>query len=291
MATWERYRSANQTGFETVLYSGQIFTPRSYCDDPTLGPVGIYVAKAPVCKLLITPTVQFANVNVAWDISQSSSATSTIDTFDIAFGGGGPSDLSSQDWSSDPKTGNVQYTSTGRRTITASVTDLLGAQSNECKITIDIVDYVSLQRLYIGVTGTSNPGCYILTPSGGPTQANTGLTGNHPNFRMLKIHPAYRDLPVGQQHLWAATEDGVAYTTDGATSWTVIGKASLGTPANNAGDSPAPAATDLELVDLAFDPQDPRRVYVVGRTTATPRTWLYVTDDYGANWSNYQVSL
>jgi Neuraminidase (sialidase) len=104
------------------------------------------------------------------------------------------------------------------------------------------------------------------------------------------MHPAYKHLPTGQQHLWATTEDGVAYTTDGAANWTVISEATLGTPVNDAGDSPAPTAANLENIDLAFCPQDPRRVYVL-RTWASPkRTWLYKTDDYGATWVNAQVN-
>ena len=285
MATWDRY-AATPTGVELRSRIGSKIAPRSYCDDPTLGAIGVYVTKEPFCKLKVTPTVQFTSVNVAWDISQSGSTTGTIDTFDIAFGGGGPSDLSGQDWSTDPKTGNVQYTSTGTYTITASVTDLLGAESKEAKVEVRIVEFVALQRCYVF---TTDGGLFILTPSGGPTAANTGLTGNHANFRGGHVHPAYSDLPVGQQHLWAATQDGVAYTVDGATGWSVIAKADLGTPENAAGDSPAPATADLDQIDLCFDPQDPNRVYLL-RTTAS-RAWLYYSDDYGATWSNEQVSV
>lgn len=283
--SWTRYQTTT-TGIILRIKSGAVFTPRSYCDDPTLGAIGVYVTKNPVCKLLISPLVQFTNINVAWDISQSMSTTSTIDTFDIAFGGGGPSDLTGQDWSVDPKTGNVQYTSTGTYTITASVTDVLGQRSKQAKIEVNIVTYVALQRAYIF---TTDGGLFILTPSSGPTAANTGLTGNHTNMRAGHVHPIYADLPVGQQHLWAATQDGVAYTTNGATGWTPIAKADLGTPENAAGDDPAPATADLDQIDLCIDPQDPNRIYML-RTTAT-RAWLYYTTDYGTTWSNEQISV
>lgn len=288
--TWVRYKNTNKTGLELRSRTGAKIYPRSYCDDPTIGPVGIYVAKAPVCKLEMDPVVQFINTNIAWDISNSISATSTIDTFDIEWGGATDiGDLAGQDWQTDPLTGNVQYTTIGVYTVTASVTDLLGEQSSEISITINIVDFVLLQRCYIG---TTDGGLFILTPSSGPTASNTGLTGNHANFRSVRLHPAYRDLPVGQQHLWAATQDGVAYTTDGAANWTVISEATLGTPENAAGDAPAPAASDPDNIDIAFDPQDPDRVYLL-RTTTTPndRAWLYYTDDYGTTWSNEQVSV
>lgn len=286
MATWDRYKN-RITGLELRSRTGSIFYPRSYCDDPTIGPVNIYVKKAPVCKLKVTPVTQFTSVAINWDISQSRSATSTIGTFDISFDDGGAGDLSGQDWSTDPKTGTKSYSSTGKYVITASVTDLIGTESEEVQVEVNIVQYVALQRCYVF---TTDGGLFILTPSGGPTAANPGLTGNHTNMRAGHVHPAYADLPVAQQHLWAATQDGVAYTVDGAANWTPVSKATLGTPANDAGDSPAPATADLDQIDLAFDPQDPDRIYVTRTTISPERTWVYVSDDYGETWSNVQVS-
>jgi hypothetical protein len=284
MAVWDQYTGLI-AGFESRLQTGATFTPRSYCDDPTIGPVGIYVNKEPAAKLLLTPLVQFINTNIAWDISQSVSTTSTIDTYDITFGGGGASDLSAQSWAG-AKTGNVQYTTAGTYTVTATVTDVLGSVSKDAKQVVTI-EPNNFQRVYIG---TSDGGMYILTPAAGPTAANTGLTGNSTNFRAMRMHPAYKDLPTGNQHLWAATEDGVAYTTDGGDNWTEITEATLGTPTNDAADSPAPAAADPDNIDIAFDPQDINRVYLL-RTTTSPnnRAWLYVSSDYGTTWSNTQV--
>lgn len=289
MATWDKYADPI-TGFENLLKTGKTFTPLSYCDDPSLGTVKIFLVKEPACKLLLTPTTQFINTNIAWDISQSVSTTSTIDTYDIAWGGATDTgDLTAQAFSG-AKTGNVQYTGIGTFTVQATVTDVLGTVSKPCKTTINIVLFVNLQRSYIGTT--AGGGMFFLTPAGGPTAANTGLTGNHTNFRSMHMHPAYKDNPTGQQHIWAPTQDGVAFTTNGGDNWTVISEATLGTPTNDAGDSPAPAAADPDNIDLAFCPQDPDRVYLV-RTTTSPnsRAWLYKTDDYGTTWSNTQVQL
>jgi len=287
VATWDKYLSPT-TGFENQLRTGKTFTPRSYCDDPTLGPVALYILKEPVCKLLVTPLSQFTNTTVSWDISQSVSTTSTIDTYDINFGGGGATNVVGASFAG-AKTGTVTYTSAGTFTIAATVTDVLGSKSKECKLTIDITaDFISLQRCYIG---TDDGGLFILTPSGGPTANNTGLTGNHINFRSMRMHPAYRDLPTAQQHLWAATQDGVAFTVDGGANWSVISETTLGIPTNDAGDAPAPTAANPDNIDIGFDPQDQNRVYLV-RTTTSPndRTWLYKTDNYGTTWSNTQVS-
>jgi len=284
---FERYKT-NTTSFETEVLIGKVFYIRSYCDD-TSGTT--YITKAPVCKLKMTPVVQFADTNIAWDISNSISATGTIDTFDIAWGGPvNLADLSGQSWAADPKTGNIQYTALGTYTVTASVTDTLGAKSKEQKIEIRIIPatgFVNLQRAYIS---TIDGGVFVLKPGGvDPTASNTGLTSNHINIRSIRMHPAYKSLPPNQQHIWAATQDGVAYTVDGAANWTVISEATLGTPTNTAADGTPPTATDPDNIDIAFDPQDARRVYLL-RTTAT-RCWLYVTDDYGATWSNTQIGI
>jgi hypothetical protein len=287
MGTWDRFKNQEATGLELVEYTGATFYPRSFCDDPDLGSIGIYVAKAPVCKLYMTPVIQFENTNIAWDISASGSTTSTIDTFDIDWGGTTDvGDLSAQDWSSDPKTGNVQYTTAGTYTVEAYVTDLLGERSLRCKGTIQIIsNFVSLGRAYVG---TSDGGLFVITPDGTNTAKNTGLTGNHTNFRSVRLHPAFKFLDATDHHVWAATQDGGAYTVDGADNWTVISEATLGTPENAAGDGTPPTATDPDNIDINFDPQDIRRIYML-RTTAT-RTWLYYSDDLGATWSNEQVS-
>ena len=280
--SWERYKTT-QTGIEIRSLTGGVIYPRSYCDDPDIGPVGIYIAKGPVCKLKLTPVKQFANTNIAWDISASGSSTGTVDSFDITWNGAtNTGDLSAQDWSSDPKTGNVQFTTIGTYTVVATVTDLLGVTSEPCRVEVEIV---TSERLYIG---TSDAGVYTLAPGGTPAAANTGLTGGNLNLRSLRLHPAYIDLPLTQRHIWIATESGLAYSTNGASSWTTISKAALGAPENVAEDDPAPATADLDQIDLCFDPISPDVVYVL-RTTAT-RAWLYYTEDYGVTWSNRQVS-
>lgn len=285
--SWERYKTT-KTGLEVRSLTGGVINPRSYCDDPTIGTIGIYITKGPVCKLKMTPVRQFPNTNIAWDISGSGSATGTIDTFDITWGGTTDiGNLSSQDWSSDPQTGNVQYTTVGTYTATATVTDLLGVTSEPCTVEIEIVDDFPDQRLYIG---TTDAGVYYRDPGDSDvTASNTGLTGGDLLLRSLRINPAYSDLPLGQQHLWACNENGVIYTTDGGATWTEISEATLGTPTNTAGDSPAPSASDPDNIDLWFDPTDPDRVYVL-RTTST-RTWLYWSDDYGDTWDNEQVVI
>lgn len=285
--TWERYTD-ELTSFEVQSWIGPRFHIRSFCDDP-LG--GVYLTKAPTCKLIMTPMVQFANTNIAWDISNSRSSTGTIDVFNIEWGGTTDiGDKTSQDWAVDPKTGNVQYTGLGTYTAEAWVQDTLGNRSPVQQIQIQIVDYVALKRAYIAAIGTTNEGAYILDDSG-IVQANTGLTGNHANMRALHLHPLYKYLPVGFHHLWAATQDGLAYTIDGAANWVPIEAATLGTPANDAGDSPAPAAGDLDHIDLCFDPQDPRTVYALFTTTSPKRVWVSSTSDYGATWNNVQVGI
>lgn len=291
MAIWDRYKGAIQTGLDVQLLTGPIFNPRSYCDDPTVGPVGIYISKGPVCHLDLDPQTQFTNTNIAWDISASGSTTSTIDTFDIAWGGATDiGDLVAQDWSSDPKSGNVQFTTVGTYEVVATVTDLLGAVSSPVKMTVTIKD-VPTGPIYISAIGATNEGVYKYTLAGGLVFSSTGLSAGHLDARPIRIHPAYKDLPAAQQHVWIPTADGVAFSIDGAANWTVISKATLGTPANDAGDSPAPVTADLDQIDLCFDPQDPKRVYVVRTTTSPLRVWLYKTDNYGTTWSNTQVGL
>ena len=193
--------------------------------------------------------------------------------------------MSSQDWSSDPKSGNVQYTTVGTYAATATVTDLLGVTSEPCTVEIEIVDDFPDQRLYIG---TTDAGVYRRDPGDSDvTASNTGLTGGDLLLRSLRLNPAYSDLPLAQQHLWACNENGVIYSTDGGATWTEISEATLGTPENAAGDGTPPTASDPDNIDLWFDAQDPDRAYVL-RTTTT-RAWLYYSDDYGATWSNEQV--
>lgn len=291
MTTWDRYKQST-TGLEVKSYLGDVFTIRSYCDDPD---GGVFVTKEPVCLFSASPVVVFEGQTVSWDISASSSSTGTIDTFDIDWGGTtSTGDLSSQDWSSDPLSGTTTYTNKGRYTITAYVTDTLGTRSKEVKIPVTVMDtgmdeddgsgYNSLQKVY---EGTTDSGCFVLTPTAAAVASNTGLSGDDLKFREMRVHPDTIDDPNGNHHLWAATASGVAYSLDGAANWTVIDKDALGDPVNTAGDGTPPVTADLDQIGLCFDPRNSRRVWVL-RTGAT-RAWLYYTDDYGATWNNVQI--
>jgi hypothetical protein len=282
--TWARY-AGEATGIEGEIWSGRIFTPRFYCDDPTMGPVGIYATKPPVCHLILSPRVQYLGEAIDWDISPSGSATSTISTYTINFGGGGVANISGASWSGS-KTGSATYNAVGTYTVEAFVTDLLGTESQHVFITVEIVEPV--ERLYIG---TSDSGVFISDNGATPTASNSGLSGDDLDIRAIRVHPAYAGLPPGQQHVWLVTKTGLAYSTNGGSTWTTISEATLGTPTNGAADDPAPTASGLDQIDLAFDPQDDRRLYVVRFTTSPRRAWLYMSDDYGANWSNTQVSI
>ena len=66
---------------------------------------------------------------------------------------------------------------------------------------------------------------------------------------------------------------------------------SSGVPVNTAEDDPAPATADLDQIDIAFDPQDGRRVYLLRVTTTPERAWLYKSDDYGLSFSNTQIGV
>lgn len=283
MTTWDRYKNDNLTGLEVELYSGKVWTPRAYCDDASA--TGIYSNKAPVCKLALTPTTQYTGQAIAWDISDSLSATSTIDVFYIDWGGATDiGNLSAQDWATDPLSGDVVYDEAGTYTVEAYVKDLLTTESQHVFITVEIVDPV--ERVYIG---SSDAGVFVSDNGSTPAASNTGLSGDDLKLRAVRLNPHTADLPAGQQHVWLATATGLAYSTDGAANWTTISKATLGDPVNTAADDPAPATADLDQIDLCFDPQDDRRIYLL-RTTAT-RAWLYKSDDYGETWSNTQVGI
>jgi hypothetical protein len=281
LTTWDRYRTDKRTGLEVELHSGKTWIARAYCDDNSAS--GIYQGKSPVCKLAIDPTTQFTGQAQAWDISDSMSATSTIDVFYIDWGGATDiGNLSAQDWATDPLSGNVTYDAAGTYTVEAWVKDLLGVESQHVFITVEVVDPV--ERVYIG---TPAAGVFISDNGSTPAASNSGLSGDDLKVRAVRLNPHTADLPAGEQHVWLCTLTGLAYSTDGAATWTTISKATLGEPVNTADDDPAPETGDLDQIDVCFDPQDEQRVYCL-RTTAT-RSWLYVSDDYGASWSNTQV--
>lgn len=242
----------------------------------------------------MTPLPQFVNTNVAWDVSASRSSTGTIDTFDLTFGGGGATDLTAQDWSVDPLTGNVQYTPEATYTATLTVTDTLGNISQPATVSVPIVDIVGISKVYIA---TSDTGIFTYLPGGSPATANTGLSGGDLNVNSGKLNPGFSQLPVGQQHYWFGNDNGIAFTTDGAATWTEISKATLGNPTNTAGDASPPTTTDLDEIALTYDPQDVRRVYCLRLTDSTwnasndPRAFLYWSDDYGTTWSSFGIGV
>jgi hypothetical protein len=291
VATWDRFKNNNLTGLEITLQTGGIWLPRAYCDDPSA--TAIYSNKAPVCKLKLIPRVQNLGSAIAWDISQSMSSTSTIDTFSIDWGGTTDiGDITGDDWATDPLTGNVVYSGIGRYTVEAYVTDLLGVESQHVLMTVRIVtpgDTEDDDRIYIG---TSDSGVFLSTAGSTPAASNSGLSGDDLKLRSIRLNPFYSDLAIAHQHVVLATKTGLAYSVDGGVTWTPITEATLGTPANTAGDSPAPAAADPDNLDLCFDPQDSQRVYVL-RYTTTPqlRAWLYKSDDYMMTWGNTEVGI
>ena len=287
---WDRYLN-KETGLEIRAFIGKRFYPKFHCDDP-LG--GVYVTKAPVAVLKMTPIVQFINTNIAWDVSKSNSATGTINTFDLTFGGGGASDLTGQLWASAPKTGNVQYTTVGTYTATLKCTDTGGNVSQLAKIEINIVNTVGFGKAYIA---TSDTGLFTYLPGGTPAVSNTGLTGGNLNFASGRINPHFTHLGNAQHHYWACTDNGLVYSTDGGATWNAISAATLGNPTNTAGDASPPTTSDLDQVAVAFDPQDWQRVYCLRVTDSTwnasnpPRAFLYWSDNYGVSWSSVGIGV
>jgi hypothetical protein len=290
MPVWDRYLSGT-TGLEIIVQKGARFVPRFYCDD-TSGTV--YITKAPVAVLKLTPTVQFINTNIAWDVSQSVSATGTIDTFDLSFGGGGAGDLAAQDWDVDPLTGNVQYASTGTFTVTLTVTDTGGLRSQAAKQIVYIVDVQGVSKVYIA---TSDTGIFTYVPGGTPITANTGLSAGDLNVTMGRLNPNFKHLSITQHHYWFTCDTGVIFSVNGASTWTKITKATLGDPTNTASDGSPPDTNDLDEISIAFDPQDIRRVYLLRLTDATwnasfdPRAFLYWTNDYGVTWTSFGIGI
>lgn len=283
---WTRYAS-NTTGWEGEIWLGRIFTPRFYCCSDIDSPIQLYAEKPPVAHLSLVPRVQFLGEAIAWDIGDSYSPTDTVDLFYIDWGGGTDiGDLSGEDFNVDPTSGSVVYDDLGTYTVEAYVKDVLTTESQHVFITVEIVE--PEERAYIG---TTDLGVFVMVNGATPVASNTGLSGDQLKLRALRVHPAFADMLGAQQHVWIATKDGVSYSTDGGATWTNITEATLGTPVNSASDNPAPTAADLDNIDLAFDSQDSRRVYLL-RTWASPkRAWLYLSTDYGASWSSTQVGF
>lgn len=243
----------------------------------------------------MTPQVQFINTNIAWDVSNSRSPTGTaIDTFDLLFGGGGATDLPAQDWSVDPLTGTVTYTTVGRYTATLTVTDTTGNRSQPATVTVDIIDIQGISKIYIL---TDDSGVFTYVPGGTPVTANTGLSGGDLNGNSGRLNPHFDHLPVGSQHYAAVNDNGFIISVDGAGTYTKVTKATLGNPTNTAGDASPPTTSDLDEITVWFDPRDVRRIYLLRVTDPTwnasfdPRAFLYWSDDYSVTWSSFGVGL
>ena len=279
MATWDRY-TGKTTGLKLQVLKEGNFQSRSYCDD--VDATDVYTSKPPAAFLTMAPMVQFVNVNVTWSVAQSRHPTGTIDTYDVDFGDGIISAVSGAAWSG-AKTGTVQYTVPGYWTASATVTDTLGIISAPAKVQVQIVE--DLDGLGYFYTGTTDAGAFIVD-STGATAINTGLTGDWLKLRALKLHPMFRSVAQGLQHLWIATAAGVAYSDDGGTSWNLITLAAMGNPTDNDGE----VAADLDVIDIAFNPLDWKTIAVYRAASGGP-IWVYVTTDYGTTWLNYRVTI
>lgn len=274
--SWTRYANPTETGIELEIWSGRIFTPRFYCHDTVGTAVALYAEKPPVCHLKLSPRVQVLGQAIAWDIGNSYSATDTVDIFYIDWGSSTDiGNLSGEDFNLDPTSGDVVFDEVGRYTVEAYVRDVLGTDSQPVRITVEIVEPV--ETVYIG---TADGGAFVSIDGDTPAAINSGLSGDDLKLRSIRFNPHYADLPQDRQHLWICTKSGLAYSTDGGGSWTKISKATLGNPAGGDTD-------DLDQIDLCFDPQDSRRLYLL--RTAAAGAWLYWSEDYGATWENEEV--
>lgn len=269
--------------FESLADVGNNFQIRSYCDDAEV----VYLTKPPICKLLLDPRTQGANINIAWDISNSRAPTGTIDTFDINWGGATDiGDLVNQDFDVDPTSGNVQYTSEGRFIVTVTVKDTLGVVSKPCRQVVTIGPTTTSVFIYIATVDT---GVFVyLQDDDSVVTKSTGLTGDFLKVRGMVINPLTDTLPLTQVNIIIATLAGPAFTVNGGNSWTTIDQSTMGTPVNDAGDIPAPVIGDLEVIDVSLDPTNPNIVSFLLVDPLT-RSWVYTTTDGGASWNNVQA--
>ncbi len=275
--------TGNFSLFESVADIGANFQIRSYCDDGTV----VYLTKPPVCKLLLDPRTQGANINIAWDISNSRAPTGTIDSFTIQWGGSTDiGDLIAVDFGTGPTSGNVQYTSEGRFTVRATVIDTLGVRSKPCA---QVVQIGASQTNVFVLLVTDSAGFWVYTlENNAMVQRSNGLTGLFLDGRGLAIDPLTDAFPLNQVVVWLATIGGPAVTTDGGLNWATIDKATMGVPVNDAGDSPAPTLAGLEIVDVMLNPTIPSEVSFL-LIDVTERTWVYTTTDFGTSFSNVQA--
>jgi len=277
LTRWSNIRSR---GSKYSFATGEIFTSLFTCHDAG----GIYTSKPPAAILSMRTIPQVANADIDWDVSNSVQPDGTIDTFDLRFGGTTDTgDQLAQDWQTDPLTGTVQYTTAGTYTASLTVTDTLGVTSAPAKVTVFIVEFEGTLYLF-----TSDAGAFRKIGSATMTQQNSGLSGGNLNMLCGAINPYYNRVQ-SLTHLWASTDNGLAFSTDGMTTWNLISKATMGNPTNSAGDASPPAVSDLDLTgDIIF--RSRRIVSVYCRTASafggTARSYVYHTFDYGATWQS-----
>jgi len=260
---------ATKLAGEMEVILGPVVSPRFFCC--TAGNV-TGVVKEPVAVISLTPTVICVNDSVTYDGRSSYDPDGTVTSYSWSFGDGGSSNASN---------GTHQYTSAGTYTVTLTVTDGTGLQGSayaQVVVNTSLVTDIFIGHKSAGVFYMEYSSC-----SGGTWESkNTGLTGNWLNVRDMKIDPATKYDYV--KTLWIATQAGVARSTDEGTSWTQF---TMSTPENDAGDSPAPAVSDLDWYCIAFNPAYEDEVYVLAGSAT--RVWVYWTDDYGTTWYNWQV--
>lgn len=272
----DRYKALT-TSFELKTVIGKRSFSRSYCDDVTGSQ--IYTTKPPVAKLSLTPIPQAINTNLSWDVSQSGSATGTIDRFSLTFGGPtSTGDLLNQDWAIDPLTGVIQYTQLGDYVATLVVTDTLGVVSTPAQVNVAIVEFQNLQFAFIG---TNDNGVYVLSPGNPAAAINTGLTDLE--LRNMVLHPAYRNNT--DKHLWVTSISGIAFTINSGTAWTEITNTTLGEPVDPEGAT----TSDLDNIGITFDLSDPDIIYLL-RVFPGTNSWMYKSTDYGETWTNTKIT-
>ena len=130
----------------------------------------------------------------------------------------------------------------------------------------------------LGVTwlSTIDSGVYRYSPYDGIwTAQNFGLSGAALTVREIATDP------YDFETAWIATFDGIYRYEYGL--WT---KQTLPSPANDAGDSPAPTYSDLDFVSI--DLPDTEVVVTTARHKSLNRGWVYTYN--GTSWTSYQLS-
>lgn len=294
--TWERFENNNLTGFEVEIQTGNVFFGRAYCDDPDMEGVYVGDGKPPVCKLILDPTTQFLGEPIAWDISHSSSATSTIEEFNIEWGGDTDiGDLSNQDWFGDPLSGEVVYDEVGTYEVEAWVIDLLGVESQHVFLTVEITPPEPEPP---GLAAGGSGGSFYFAPALGEAweERITGLTEGQTSFQDFIVDPFSFDLN-GQVYsadtviLHGAGQGFSVYTEDAGENWQDF-TLYLPIPTNDWADSPAPAVSTVTIKKIAGDWFQEGAFYRLvnwQNSGGDWRSWVYHTIDGGVTHTIYPL--